>query len=162
MKNRSCCHTGLTSAELTVKQLSFGQIPSFLMSALKTNKSVWPSLFHKVLCASFVILEFLLELYQTSLFVFLGHLCTSPRIYPRSLFEYAFNRAHHDFTTIVSGDDYINFWHTPEPGNRRSNKSSQKSVNDRVSGFQLYHAGLRGKSIKLFSTANSRKISSFN
>ncbi len=84
VKNRSCCYTYLKPANFTVEKLSLGKIPGFLMSAPWANKSIWPSLVCKVLCTCFIIWKFLLELYQTTFFVFLGHLFTCPRIYLRS------------------------------------------------------------------------------
>lgn len=84
VKNRSCCYTCLKPANFTVEKLSLGKTPDSIMSALWTNKSIWPSLVRKVLCTSFTIWKFLPELYQTTFFVLLGHLFTCPRIYLKS------------------------------------------------------------------------------
>jgi len=83
VKDRSCCHTCLKSTHFAVEQLSRGKVPNFIMSAAWANKSFWPSLLHKVLCTGFIIWKFLLELYQTTLFVFLGQVAKCPRIYLR-------------------------------------------------------------------------------
>ena len=84
MKNRSGCYTDLVSTELTVKKMSLRQIPSFVMSALGTKKSIWPPLLRKVCCTSFIIWKFFLKFDQTALFISLGHFFTCPRIYLKS------------------------------------------------------------------------------
>ncbi len=81
VKNGSCRHTCLESTHFTVEQVPLGKIPGFLMSTPWANKSIWLSLLCKVLRTRFIIWKFLLELYQTTLFVFLGHLSICPRIY---------------------------------------------------------------------------------
>ena len=81
MENGSGDYTRLESASFTVEQVSFRKIPSFLTSTSTAHKSIWPSLSCKVLSTCFVIWKFLLKFYQTTFFVFLGHLSTCPRIY---------------------------------------------------------------------------------
>ena len=40
LKNRSFCHTGMKSTNLTVKKNSSRKIPSFIMSAAEGNKYI--------------------------------------------------------------------------------------------------------------------------
>ena len=81
VKNRSGGHARLKSTNLTVEQLSLGKVPGFFVPTPGADKPIRPSLPDKVLPASFTIRKFLLEFYQTTFFVFLGHIPTCPRIY---------------------------------------------------------------------------------
>src|SRR4030042_4597981 len=83
VKNRSSCNACLKSTTFTVEQLSLGKVPTFLVSAPGADNSIGPSLLCKVLGTSFTIWKFLLDFYQTTFFVLLGHAFTCPRIYPK-------------------------------------------------------------------------------
>lgn len=80
VKNRCYSYSCLESTHFIVEQVPLGKIPGFIISTLGTNKSIWPPLLCKVLCARFVIQGFLLKLYQTTFFLPLWHLATCPRM----------------------------------------------------------------------------------
>jgi hypothetical protein len=80
VKNRSCCQTRLKPTDLAIVEAPIRKVPGLIMAAPWANIALCPSLLCKVLCTGFIIRKFLLELYQATLSVFLGHLATCPRI----------------------------------------------------------------------------------
>ena len=79
LKNSSCCNARLKATILAVKQFSLRKMPGFVMSALRTDKTMRPSLLRKVLRTSLFIRERVLELYQAIFCILLGHLSICPR-----------------------------------------------------------------------------------
>ena len=85
MEDRACRDACLGTTPFAIEQMPPGKIPSSFIPALGANKSFRPPQCCKMPRTGIVIRKFPLKLYQTPLFVFLGHFPPCPRIYPESL-----------------------------------------------------------------------------
>jgi len=102
MEYRPCRQASLCTTRFAVQNISRADQPSFIVSTLRTPKSIRPSHFPEMLRTSFFCGEFALKFNQTALLVSIGHFGTPDKSRVQyHLFFLSASRSYNIFRSIL-------------------------------------------------------------